>query len=67
MGSMAKIMKQKATTIKATSANCSTEIVKIISNPRLECMILDKYLESAIRQNKNEGKSPIQNLFEVLW
>ena len=66
MGSMAKIMIQKATTIKATSANRSTEIIKII-NPKLECMILDKYLESAIQQNKNEGKSPIQNLFEILW
>ena len=66
MGSMAKIMMQKATTIKATSANCGTEVVKIV-NPKLECMILDKYLESAIQQNKNEGKSPIQGLFEILW
>jgi hypothetical protein len=52
MASMANIMKQRATTVKATSANRSTEVFKIV--PKSEFLILDRHVEPMLRENEKE-------------
>lgn len=52
MASMAKIMMQNATTIKATSANRSTEVFKKV--PKSEFLILDRHVEPMLRENEKE-------------
>lgn len=52
MGSMAKIMKQKAVTIKATSANRSSEVVKTVS--KSEFLVLNRRMEPILRENERE-------------
>lgn len=52
MASMAKIMMQNATTIKATSANRSTEVFKKV--PKSEFLVLDRYIEPMLRENERE-------------
>ena len=49
---MAKIMNQKAVTIKATSANRSSDVVKTISKG--EFFVLDKRLRPILRENDAE-------------
>lgn len=52
MASMAIIMNQKAVTIKATSANQSSEIVKRVS--KSEFLALNRIVEPALRENERE-------------
>ena len=52
MASMAIIMNQKAVTIKATSANQSSEIVKEVS--KSEFLVLNRIVEPALRENERE-------------
>lgn len=52
MASMAKIMMQRATIVKATSANRSTEIFKKV--PKSEFLILNRRVEPMLRENERE-------------
>ena len=52
MASMAKIMMERATTINATSANRSNELVKKIS--KSEFLVLNRYVEPMLRENEKE-------------
>ncbi len=52
MASMAIIMNQKAVTIKATSANKSSEIVKEVS--KSEFLVLNRRVEPALWENERE-------------
>ena len=49
---MSKIMNQRAITIKATSANRSSDVVKTISKG--EFFVLDKQLRPILRENDAE-------------